>query len=138
MIQDWLAVDPSSYFIQSQLYFFINMEDPMLELQIVYHIFSCSSQSKSIWNCLMATRDMPKKLVLFHVVFQPFPLCILWDHFINVQITLPIPSHQIIFNVMLVFKNLCPDLFNKVTLYNLKVLIGVTLLDPEQFEISLY
>ena len=72
----------------------------------------------------MATQDMPKELGLFYIFFQTLPLYILWDQFITVQVTLPIPSHCLPLTVMLVFKSLCLKLLNIVILWTLKVVLG--------------
>ena len=72
----------------------------------------------------METQYMPKELVLFYVVSWTSPLFNLHDQFITVQVILPIPSHRVLLNYMLVFRMLRLKLFNIVILWNLKVVLG--------------
>ena len=72
----------------------------------------------------MKTRDTPKELGLFYVIFQTVTLYILWDQFINVQVTLTTPSHQVPLHFMVVLKRLHLNLLKIVTLLTLKVVLG--------------
>ena len=90
-IEYWLL--PLQNFIQPLLCYFINMEEQMLLSQIAYHTFLCTSQPISLWNWLMKTQDMPKKLGLFYAIVLTVLLYIRWYQFIIFQVTLPTPSH---------------------------------------------
>ena len=96
----------------------------MLLLQIVCHIFLCSSQPIPMWNWMMETREIPNELGLFYVVLLTVPLYTQWNKFIILQVTLSTPSHQVTSNVMLVFKRLHLNLLNIVILLTLKVVLG--------------
>ena len=77
-----------------------------------------------MWNWLMKTRDMPKELGLFYVVFLTVQLLIRWDQFNFLQVTLPTTSNQVPSNFMLVFKRLHLNLLKIVTLLTLKIVLG--------------
>ena len=72
----------------------------------------------------METQEIPKELVLFHVVLQTAPLYILWDQFINVQVNLKIQPHWATINIMLVLKKLRLSPLNIVILFNFRVILG--------------
>ena len=74
---------------------------------------------------------MPKKLGLFYVVLLTDPLYIQWYKFIIVQVTLPIPSHRVQSNIMLVFKRLHLNLLNIMIYF-----LDITLPYLEQFRPS--
>ena len=109
--------------IQNLLCCFKNIEERMLQSQISGHTFLCLSQPRSLWNWLMGTRYMPKKLLLFYDPLLTVPLYIQWYKFIVVQIALPTPSHQVPSNFMLVFKSLHMNLLKIVTLLTFKVIL---------------
>ena len=111
-------------FIQSLLCCFIKTKELMFQSQIICHNFLCLSQPRPPKNWLMKKRDMPKELGLFYVFFLTVPLYIQWYQFIIFHITLPIPSHRVPSNFMLVFKILHLNLLNIVTFLTLKVVLG--------------
>ena len=78
----------------------------------------------------METRYMSKKLGLFYVVFQYFQVYILWWQFINICVTLPIPSHRVSLNVFLVFKKLWLKFLNMIILWALMAILGGHTIEP--------
>ena len=76
----------------------------MSESKIACHTFLCLLQPKPTQNWPIETEEMPKESGLFDIVFLPAPLYIQWYQFIILQITLPIPSHLVPSNVLMVFK----------------------------------
>ena len=102
---------------------FITMEDKMLQSQVSCRHFLYLSQPKPLCNWLMETRDMPKLLGLFYVVFITFPLYIQWGQFTIFRVTLSTQYHQLPSNYILVFKSLHLKLFNIVTLLFLKAVL---------------
>ena len=71
----------------------------------------------------METQDTPKQFGLFYVTFQTIQLYIKLDQFIIVQVNLPTLSHQVYSHLIPVLKRLHLNLFNIVTLLNLKVVL---------------
>ena len=63
-------------FIQSLMCSFIKTEDRMLQSQIACHNFLYFSQPRPLWNWLIETQDMPKKLGFFYIALLNIPLFI--------------------------------------------------------------
>ena len=104
-------------FIQYLMCYFTKTKERILQSQIACHTFLCLSPPRPMWNWLMETRDMPKELGLFYVAFLTVRLYIKLDQFIIIQVTLPTLYHQVPSNLILVFKILHLNDFNKVTMY---------------------
>ena len=96
----------------------------MLLSQIACHTFLCLYQPRPTWNFLIETRDMPKELGLFYIVFLTVPLYIQWEQFNIVQVTLPTPYNRVNSSFMLVLKRLHPNLLNIVISLTSRVIIG--------------
>ena len=77
---------------------------------------------------------MLNELGLFYVAFLTVPLCIQWDQFIIVQVTLTTPSHHVPSSFMLDFKRLRLKLFNIVTLLPSRSFMEITLTDPKNID----
>ena len=73
------------------------------------------------------TWDTLKELVLFYVVLITLPLYIWWDQFIIIQVTLPTLFNWVPSNFMLLSKMLYLNLLIIVTLFTLKVILGINL-----------
>ena len=76
-----------------------------------------------MWNLLMETWGITKKLGLFYVIFLTVPLYIQWYQFVIVQVTLPILFNRVISNFILFIKSLHLNILNIMILYTLKVVL---------------
>ena len=96
----------------------------MLQSHIACHSFLYFPPPRPLRNWLMETRDMPKELGLFYVVFLTVRLYIQLEQFIIFQVTLPTLHHQVPSSFILVLKMLHLNLLNIVTLLTLNFVLG--------------
>ena len=114
---------PSNFFTVSTLLFHKYVGANVAVTNFKSH-FLYLSQPRPLWNWPIETRDMPKGLEFFYVVFLTVVLYIQWCQFIIVQVALTTLSHQVPSNYMLVFKRLHINLLNVFSLLTLKVVLG--------------
>ena len=90
-----------------------------------------------MWNRLMWTLKISKELVSFYVVLITAPLYIQWYQFIIFHVTLPIPYLWVPLNFMLVFKGFLWASWTFWFCWSSRLLLDITLPDPEQFGLFL-
>ena len=123
-------------FIYSLLCCFINIEERMLQSQIACHTFLCLSWLRSLLNWLTETRDMPKELRLFYVVFLTVKLYIQLNQFIIVPVTLPTLSHQVPSSFILVLKGFIWTSWTFWLWWTSRSLLEITIPDSKQYWLS--
>ena len=121
MLQAWLVVAPSSRFYTFSIVLFHKYTGENVAVTNCMSHFLMFVPTKSDVKLSNGNMEPAQEIGIIYFNLRTVTLYTQWYQFIIVQVTLPIPSHWVTSNFILVFKRLHLNILNIVILYTLKL-----------------